>query len=560
MTFLGEIYEILRDVEVFPNQTIFYNCLFGFIVETDYYMGGKNGSSTRKTHAIDLVKKDLKIIYQNQEGIKLEENNTKKIYSIISGHQRETELERFFPNLKGDVITNQKSNQNSVINGKRAIPQCWRRQFEVAEKSLDVMEYALPLADVIQYVMVLSSQNAFEYRNNEPKKLDKYPDYIEYFSFTNEKYVKIRDKVRNSILYTYEIKKLVDKGIDSIADIATIIFYAIQQQCVLKELLDYSDMTKDMCSMAESGELREQYEFYSKNIDCYGHKSIDRFNMLRRYAKTNVYCASELGSIYYYGDRFYAGKNIYYIKRNYKEAANYYKLCCNNPILPNGCWSFGRMIFTKNFDLNDEDRLNYSENYFQRCGEYGPAYNSLGLVEKERGDILLEKVEKIEFSQVKEEDRNTIIEHYVKFFEYTSRATEENWLYGYNNQFAFLRNQRYQKLLQSLKEKMPDVEFDCYMILDKSVEMGNPWAMDKLAVELLQNRDKVNSHIRDKYKSKDLLKSAHEMNYAKASYHLAIYFYKNTDKRKYFNLIKIAADNEYPDAYKELKHMEDKNE
>lgn len=278
---------------------------------------------------------------------------------------------------------------------------------------------------------------------------------------------------------------------------------------------------------------------------------------MNRYADTNVYCACELGSAYYYGEEYYSGEGKYCLDRDYSKAAEYYKKCCNEPILATGCWSLGYLILNRIFKLSDEERLEKAEEYFMKCGKYGPARNSLALIEKERGDKLLNELmerNSCSFKDLSDENKERIVGHYINFFKYTVEATEEEWLYAYNNQYGFFANDKYEQICPYLEPILLKYGISKWTMLAKAAELKNPWAMDRLAVIILDCKQVVDPDIVQRVDPKRLFEEADSLGYSRSTFHLATYFYKN-DEKLYFKYIKAAADNGELDAYVELKKL-----
>lgn len=561
---LKTICEILRSLKLFPNQTVFYNCLFGMTAQAEDSNEQTNLISSTSEYFpaehIRQMKEALEVSYRDQVTLADKSSLSTTFYEYVTGNTKDKERDLYYPSLSGDVIPQEKSNINAVIKGHRNIPAVWVKKYETAHGLADIMSFTVPLAIVIQYLLVFSSNGVSKYRMDTPAVFSKYPDYTEYFSYGEGIFAEISDKIKEKDLYTGEIKKLVDQGIHSLVDVSTIIFYAIMQQCGLKGKLSYDKMmVGDMSHGFSDEDLPKQFEIYSRYVNCYGAKNIDRLHALERYAENNIYCACELGGIYYYGDFFYAGENKCYIERDYSRAAKYFQACCSKPLLPKGCWSFAHMIFLKIFNLDDATRLSKAEEYFKLCGNYGPAKNSLGLLEKERGDILLKEYvedKNTPFDSIDGKIRDKILEHYTLFFEYTSEAAKEEWLYGYNNQYAFLADKKYESIIPFLESVLSKYNIGKYSMLKKSVEMKNPWAMDKFAFVLLSGEAGIDETPDIKDYARNLLEAAHKMNYARATYHLAVYFYKEEPER-YYQLIKAAADAGHSDARLELEHIEE---
>ena len=203
------------------------------------------------------------------------------------------------------------------------------------------------------------------------------------------------------------------------------------------------------CQNVPESSLMAQWEKYQTYINCYGARTIDKFNALVENAKDNVYCACELGDIYYYGYTFYSsGKNNpVEIPQNFRMAFKYYSRCTHEPNLIQGaCWSAGYILHKKLFGTSGPD-LDRAEQLYKRCGEFPPALNSLGQIEKEKGDrIYLGK----NYEQLTAAEKRAVKTHYTRFINYSYTACTREWLYAYNALYDFYYHEVYKPVRDDL--------------------------------------------------------------------------------------------------------------
>ncbi len=259
------------------------------------------------------------------------------------------------------------------------------------------------------------------------------------------------------------------------------------------------------------------FQFY---IDAFGQKTLDRFNMLCKYASTNFFAANELGNLYFYGETLIFGSNNeYIIKPDYKKAIYYYNLSISNsnPPYPVACWSLGYILQAGYCveDNSSETAIEKAKYYFTLAGKYPPAICNLA-------KIILSETTKC----LKSLTYDTIIEQYTLALNMANEAANYDWFYGHNIIANFLINHEYEtSLLNDIKARIDFPQhFDAISQLKMSCEYKNPWALHALGIEYLKNKDLE--------LAKEYLLLACEVNYNKAYYSLAINFYTGKEREE----------------------------
>lgn len=298
------------------------------------------------------------------------------------------------------------------------------------------------------------------------------------------------------------------------------------------------------------------WEFFQANVDCYGAHNINRYFALLEYADRNVYCAYKLGDIYYYGEYFYSESknNKYEIPIDYHKAYQYYERCLkDSEFIPGACWSMGYMIQNGLVSKKGRDKDEYAEELYIKCGNYAPALNNLGLLMKKKGDKLFKDKNYCDLNSC---EKKECLNYYFGFYNYCYEAHKNNWLYGGNNLYDFFIKDEYIPIRNELKKFDDYIELNPISLLQSSAQRKNPWAMDKLACHYICDylwlhlpfnkrtstktelfRDIANGVISLKdaethdnndltlKDAKNLLSKAHDINYDRATFHLAINFF-----------------------------------
>lgn len=482
---------------LFNNQNVFFNILFGFI---------------QNQTLVNNLKSELKKYHKNT--IPFDDAINTRFYCIITDccplnnfiNFSKTDLfKKAYDKkaLKGEIVNRSRALKNKIINntGNRNIPYYWTQQYLYSREAQD--KYCCYTAWVLQYYyMFMHTTNYI--RNND--LLTYNTDYIEYFSLCQEDAEKIK----------------ITLGINesSFWDIAQYICDMIIKQCDLQNFS--KTQSKDKCPLYENNLsiLKEQLDFYEKNIAIYGRLSIDRYKCLESNAKTNVYCARELGSIFYYGETFHNGNDVLEIPPDKNKAACYYKLCItDNCVHPGGCWALGDMVLKEEYKEFNKDRHDHAKKLFQLCGNYAPAQNSIAKIEKSIGDDYYNQY-KAMLPDAPSDIKAEIITHYTNAIIYAKFAADNNWVYAYNLLYTIITSPVVNTFYNELSKKTSYVTLAPLDLLRKSVNMKNAWAMDRLACELLDNKDRTNTDITEAFA---LLNKAANQNLSKAIRHLEYY-------------------------------------
>lgn len=554
---------------LWKNQSVFYNLLFQNDLE-------------KIRELVEKIKIQLKELYENEADIKtiLDSECAEKFYRYVQNVYDNQKIKQ--GNIKKlkrcEWDSNDKSNVNKVMNGSRSIPREWREKY--GEYDGNYREYVCTRAWTLQYMFVFVCINTGDEifkktSENISENTETSQDYTEYFTFDDNVWEEITKEMKGKIYH-------IGREIKSFKDLSELIYKAIVMQCksdqwVPRGTINLSD-NKDTVRKRNLIKEREEYE---KIIDCYGAKSLDRYNSLKRNAKNNLYCAYMLGVIYYFGEIFYSGgtREVVEIDKDYKKAVYYFEKCSNPPyIVPEACWSLGYMILNRKTEVEEEKREELAEEYFSRCKDYGPAENSLALLYKERGDNIYKRTKWSENETLKRE----MVEYYIKFINQAHNASIGGWVYAKNVLYSFYSKPEYKELHKLLGSEERYIECDATRLLKESADMGNVWPMDRLACYYiaeciscsqddllyeclmqvcrgdctLKAKEKNNlaeEEVKIK-KAQAILKVACNYNYARAIFHYALNFSDSEGECK--KLLNLSASMGEEQAKKKLAEMQ----
>lgn len=482
---------------LFNNQNIFFNIIFGFI---------------QNQKLVDNLKSALKNYHQNETPFI--DDTSKKFYCVVTDccplnnfkNFSETDLFNIAYEkklLKGKIANHSRALKNKIINntGDRNIPYYWTQQYLYSTQKQN--EYCSYIAWILQYYYIFT-HNLNYIRNNI---LDTFnTDYIEYFSLCEDDAKKIKTNLN------------IDKV--TFFAIAQYICEMIVSQCDMQTLSKAEENNECLSSKSNLNVLKKHHDFYEEEIATYGRLSIDRYNLLEKNAKTNVYCARELGSIFYYGQTFYSGNDALKISPDKTKAAYYYQLCkTDNCVHPGGCWALGDMVLKGEFNVPNNDERDYAKKLFKLCGDYAPAQNSIAKIEKSIGDDYFSQYKAIPLDSPTDLAAK-IITHYTSAINYAKLAADNNWVYAYNLLYTIITSPVVSTFYNELSKKTSYTTIPPLDLLRKSAHMKNAWAMDKLACELLDNKNRTSNDINE---ALNLLNEAASQNLSKASAHLQYY-------------------------------------
>lgn len=207
---------------------------------------------------------------------------------------------------------------------------------------------------------------------------------------------------------------------------------------------------------------------------------------------------------------------------------------------------------------NDSNNIDKAFELFTRCGNYPPALNSLGLIYKKRADKVYESKE---YNSLTSQEKTECLQNYIYFIEKCYSACCGDWVYAYNNLYAFYIDDKYKVIRKELLHNSSYIELEPITLLQQAANRKNPWAMDTLALhyitDYLWNTKKLSNNCKTNYElfnlvkqgkitlenvlhnqtttltaklaeAKKMLKQLNEINYSRGTFHLAINFYYNS--------------------------------
>ncbi len=518
---IKQLYKSLRPI-LFTSQVLFYNLLFEF---------SKNFSKDF------LVKLSLNI-----DNYILSGNHDQFLNAPISTDFFRILVNDFNANI--DQLNNRandadRSNTTTRMNskGQNAIPKYWRKQFLGTNRR---NEYKACIDTVLKYYILIY-----------------HPEMIDMTNSTDSASLTFLPSTWSSLTDCLSILNIPFNSVNTFSQLTSIIIGQIYKQC----------------EESASVSLQESWDFYHTHINCYGEFSTDRLFALEKYAEINVYCADELANIYYYGGTFFAGgrQNAYEVKSDYVKAAYYYKLCTKEPnIIVSACWSLGYMYYTKRINPRGMDNISAAIELFNKCGNYPPALNSLGVIERDIADDMRKRTD---YFLLDVTEKKEILRHYISYIEKCYSACCNGWVYAYNNLYDFFFKKENGQILMDLKEEENFFELDPLVLLERAAALKNYWSMDMLAIHYIANYLYEFPEIEEKYPDKkdffllvkqgkvtlkaiglnpdkklapklvearNMLKELDLINYDRGSFHLAMNFY--FDKPIMATLLKKASD------------------
>lgn len=558
---LKKLVIILTKFNIFPNQIIFYNCVFN--LDT---IDSENNSAIKSYYSdylMDNIRQSL--AYANTKNIPIIDktsccNENSFIYKFLQyatgDFSKRYNIDPSCP-FSGTSVNSSAGNISKIINHKREIEPKWVKRFGPDKDRTQARRYFCePLSLIMQYLILLDSKADSTVEKKDISMIMNSSVYESYYDF----YV-LKEDIQRKLIDTIKVAGLYPSDMSNditsldFRDIARIIYITIQKQCPKLDNKNLINKTINKDNKPHSRSLKSDYEFYVNNVNCYGYKTSDRFNMLKKYADSNVYCANELGAIYYYGDKFYSVHDEFIIEQDYRLAETYYYFCSKEPmVINNACWSLGYMVLHDKcpmINAANRNKYEYAANLFKKCdSDYPPALNSLGLIELHYGNELrnCRCLEEIDSNTLKK-----ILTHYNNFINYSYKAAKKGLTNGYNAIAGFLlreENTAFIPLIKSIKLN----KIELLPMLEASADMNNVWALDQLA-NIYYRMGVEENEIIQLHKAKELLENAHNQGYSWSTYHLAIYFYRD-NVEKYKEYISIAAQKGCVDAIKCLEQEE----
>lgn len=505
---LLDSYNCLKKI-LFKNQYVYYNLLLNEL------------GNPKRASLITTIQRDLKKLYQNQP---LPEETRALFYALVTGYWslftvddlfkdakfRSVFQDSEYPPLKGEIVSYNRENKSKILNGIRELPEVWRNTYSI-NTAVHRKKYCNELAWLLQFYIVftgLTNESVpLEQLKGYNKDKSYVPQYYEYFSLPPKSWEKINQQLQKSTPisslwelaeFLYETLLLQTKdnlGLARKQTLNRIKALGIHSEDIPSGIPKAERSQTPKPTKARSNEntlpsFSKQNDFYWNYIDCYGEKTIDRFNLLKMYAKRNLFCAKELGAIYYYGDTYYNSHEPVYIKRDYDKSMYYFSLCLQAPsVCPSGCWSVGDMLLQKKYIISPRETNPYLRDLYEKfgdnsmlqakyvfelCGTYGSAKNSLAKIYREWGK-----------DAYNAGDKTNAVAYYVAFLNHAKEATQYGWLYGYNLLYDFVNSHIYEELLPQLEQHRNFIRIEKISMLEEAANMGNPWAKEKLALEYL---------------------------------------------------------------------------
>ena len=527
---VNDLYHAMKETKLLSHQNVLGNLLF--------YMPGCGVEGSQYYYDeefIDKIKAALADCYEHDHSVRAHNDSGSVFYNTLTTFYKSavhTEEEVSVPSKTQSLFKQDKEkdyyefhankgNNNRYIN--HCPPQYWSDEFcLISDERYIRQHFLVPVGLLLQYLISLSAPKSLV-RNTgrELMASTSVSSYVEYFSLTKE----CREKfISNLKKHGVLPNKHPYSSRLSMLNIAKIIYD------LLKRMYDTSsskrtEKSPEKTPVNVSRDIRSELDFFINNIDIYGQKSIDRLHALKMHADDNVYCANELGKIYYYGDIFYSVSDRVEIKKNYETSAKYYAMCMqdDHPLIPNPAWSFGYLVMSgkiRDFKHGD-DPLSAAEYWFKEFPDYPPCQNSLATISKKRGDMLYLD----EHRRGNKNIPSAALEYYSDFIEKAFKSSQGGWVYGYNNIASFLMKGEYRDIIRWIPA-IGNLDITLPEMLKKSASLGNPWGQDQLANLYIRGEadDRTPEPLKAALK---LLTAASGNGYAWAHYHLAIHFFRD---------------------------------
>ncbi|MBE5926841.1 MAG: hypothetical protein E7270_07765 [Lachnospiraceae bacterium] len=533
---------IARDVDELIEQIKLYLC--------DMYELRKNNRKFEKDYS-DLHR----YIFENIYNIKLD--SKKDIFKSDYMDNNISYLKKYETD-----IANLKSNiSKSINNSNRTISHSWFTEYRKYENDCTLLINRMFW--LIQYYVVYYMSNKELLILSEEEKRE---DNRGYFGLKVETNQLIINQLKNQC-YNYSslinISNAESLDINKLSRIILDVLVA-HYNCVKKHeiITAYNSEYKKIAPIVPNDIQWKEFITY---VDAYGDKTLDRFNMLKKYANKNSLAANELGNLHFYGETFiFGGNNKYILNPDYQKAISYYKMSIynSNPPLPVACWSLA-YIFSEGYNSGlDKEDIELAKKYYTLAGKYPPAYCGLAkiqLKEIEEEYILLN-------GKNDSEEYRMLVKNFVKALELAGQAADMEWFYGNNIIADFIQKHiNDEKLINDIKERIVlTTEFDIEKQLSIACKYDNPWAINALAKYYISmgNKEKANlvinralefefnsayytvaMHLSDEFEKKEeALKKALSLGYVKAGYELCKIYYDNKDYKKFKEYYKTTSD------------------
>lgn len=511
-TYLKRLYTVFNNNGIFFTQPIFYQVLISFSSNQD------NIATRFLTEIQNCVKNN----WENKVTNKYDNLHSELLKFFTGDNQRKYCLKaKYNPKVYLQPSSTLSSGINAIINGERRVKKEWKEELKKYSDDLNILIYRMFW--ILQYFFSMYTNSDLVRKN---VIVDVKSNYAEYYQLNPL----IANAIKNELINLCEdgsafLNKIGNGSIDNTRVLARIIFEII---CKHNECIDFEGVIEELIFQGHTSG-NHNIEFmkneYNTFVDIYDRTTMDWFHVCEKYADKNCVAATELGNLYFSGAKFRAGEIfILDIEPDYKKAAELYKSAIEmteEPYAP-ACWNMGYML-SERYATQDnvrEDINKLALEYFNKAGEYAPAYNSKARM------ILKDTDEKYAQGKINYKEAVT---RYAEGLQLAYQASEWNWFYGNNiiaNFILMNRSREDKRDLISDIEKITDFPegLNAEFFLTKSAEYKNPWALYMLGVELI---------LKEKFAlAKEKLEMAKKLNYYFANCPLAIHFYEGEEQKQ----------------------------
>lgn len=475
-TYLKMLQEILcgRGKKIFPNQVVFYNCIFGITNQTML--------------SSEYMEKVLQICLGQ---------------SPVQDEQSQT-LARQFGYLLRSVLDANSANVGKHINNDRHMPIPRHHKVHYSDENNRAGIVSRMYTGILFLDKFCRNSGDILGEKDYGALLDSLKSRLSGVSYILDHTVVLDPEVLSNIIYevvTYHLARLDEPVYDA----------------------------------KEGGRVKVDLEAqrleYEEKAECFGCLNVDRYYAIQRMAQTNVWAANELANLYYSGFAFQevnegdGNHGVYRVEVNHGLAVHYYQKAADCiPPMVHACWSLGYMIWNGFVEgMTEEEKEAAARKYFGRCMErnYVPAYNSVGNIELFRGRALFRRKEELEAAgkSLSEEEEAGMYAHFRQAMEYFDYAGCNGWPYGHINIAETLADPGIrEKILPRIRD---DLRLQGSLNLKErwqaAADYGNLWATDQLALVYFEEGDWQ--------RALSLWKEASERNYPSAGLNMAMHIY-----------------------------------
>jgi len=545
------------DARLFVNQLAMYQLLIPFISD-NLQISHKEYAPVSVDELIMDIRRYLVYMYKHpSKDVKTGEADTFRamhlyIYCNLANSEIRCQMSPFYGNKANLSVTTLRglnhldSNISNVISNKRSLPKkCIKLLCANHESYIPLLYRCFWM---LQYYFVYYETDicSVNRRNNPLSHVSS--QFIEYFSLTDQKSNSVFAALHKycktySSFFHGNTSQTMDLLVLSRVILDTIIEQTNLRQDVQLEKIADASMFAGILDEPRVTE-QEQYMEFRKYVDGFDRDSIDRYNILLKFAPTNCYAANELAIMYLWGKTFLLrNQNYFELEINHKEAIKWFLKAIENsdPPLQSACWSLSYTLTDMHYISSDEREAAEKKaiEYLKLAGEYPAAYNRIAyFLFRDANQLYKEHPNNEAFYE-------DILLQFLSAIRLADKAGEMHWFYG-NNQIAIFLKQHKEdkKLLLDLTKRLKlHVPFDVEAQLKYSASYHNPWALKELAKYYVeQNRYS---------EAEPLFREAMDANYNAAFYEAAMYLCeKGSDK--WWELMTMSSNMFYPRATYEL--------